>query len=99
MMRLTVSDLVREIKLLPADRLYHYTDKANLGVIQIDEIVDPDGPIYIKRWNPEKGRTPDGARRISMSTEMLARAAGAFSPGQPVNIDRLYGGNYSNPAC
>ena len=81
--------------MLPTDRQYHYTDETNRNVIGIDDIVDPEGPIYIKRWNPENGGTPDDARRTSISTEMLARAAGAFSPGQPVNFERVYGSSYN----
>lgn len=94
-MRLTATDLVWEIKQLPKDRAYHYVYARTKTQIAIDDVVLPEGPISIKRWNPSKGERMDDAERESISTEMLARIANSFVEGQPVNFERVLGASYN----
>lgn len=93
--RLTALDLVREISQLPKDRLYHYVSSKNKGLIAIDSINHPEGPVYIKRWSPSKGESMKTARSEPISTEMIARIANAFIEGQPINFDRVLGASYN----
>ena len=95
MLRITGYNLVSFINLLPKDRFYNYIDEKNRNLIQIMRVDIPEGPIYIKRWNPSKGETPDSKHEDSISTEMIWRVANALFDGQPINIDRVLGGSYN----
>lgn len=55
----------------------------------------PEGPIYIKRFNPGKGETAKHAKRETISKQMLWRIANAFRVGEPINFDRVLGGSYN----
>jgi type II restriction enzyme len=55
----------------------------------------PEGPIIIKRYDPNKGQTSSTAREESISHQMLWRVANAFSPGLPINFDRVLGASYN----
>lgn len=86
---------MRAINQLPRNQDYNYINPSNTGKIIIDDIVLPEGSIYIKRYNPIKGESRANARRTPISTEMLWRVANAIRPGVPVNIDRVLGASYN----
>jgi len=93
--RLFVNDLVRAISQLPKDRRYHYINPSTKTILVIDSIQLPEGPIYVKRWNPSKGEGLDDATITPISTEMMARIANAFVPDHPINFDRVLGASYN----
>lgn len=95
MIQYTAYNLVRDIEALPKDRYYNYIAKSNSGLIHIEEVNLPAGPIYIKRWNPKKGETITDAKKESISKEMIWRIANAVRDGEPINMDRLLGGSYN----
>ena len=86
---------MRAISQLPRNQEYNYINPSNTGRIIIDDIILPEGSIYIRRYNPVRGKSRADARRISISTEMLWRVANAIRPGVPVNIDRILGASYN----
>jgi len=55
----------------------------------------PEGPIYIRRFDPAKGETAERAVVETISTNMLWRIANALIPGNPINFDRVLGGSYN----
>lgn len=93
--RVTASDLVSAIAELPRDREYRYVNPSNPSRIRIDSIERPEGPVWIRRYNPEKGQGPSTARRSSLSIPMLWRVANAIGEGKPFNIDRVLAASYS----
>jgi hypothetical protein len=95
MPNLTASNLVRAIGQLPRGNRYNYVNPRTRGIIKIVNVIMPEGPITIKRWNPEQGETEQGVREESMSTEMIWRIANAFQLHQPINFDRVLGGSYN----
>lgn len=95
MQKVTGYNLVSYINQLPKDRNYNYVNPSNKGLIRIIRVDLPEGPVVIKRWNPNKGETMEKAKEVSISTEMVWRVANAFFEGQPVNIDRLLGASYN----
>ncbi|MET0753900.1 MAG: restriction endonuclease [Pyrinomonadaceae bacterium] len=94
-MRITASDLVRAINQLPRTQEYNYINPSTTTKIIIDDIVLPEGSIYIRRYDPTKGETRGSAKRTPISTEMLWRVANAIRPGVPLNIDRVLGASYN----
>jgi len=94
-MTLTASNLVNFISQLPKGVQYSYINERNKGKIVIDSVTQPQGPIFIKRFNPTEGETPDDAKPESMSVEMLWRCANAIRENVPFNLDRIFGGSYN----
>lgn len=94
-MKLTATDLVRAIAELPRDRSYSYVNPKNHGQIHIIDVIMPEGPIIFKRFVPSKGGTFDSAKEEYISTQLIWRVANAFSPGQPINLDRILGASYN----
>lgn len=94
-MRLTAQNIVRAIGNLPRDRTYQYVNPRTKGHIAIHSVHEPEGPIEIKRFNPSKGETYQNAKVESISSQMIWRMANAILPGQPVNVDRVFGGSYN----
>ncbi|MFC5452186.1 restriction endonuclease [Paenibacillus aestuarii] len=94
-MRLTADDIVRAIGKLPKDITYYYVNSDNPGHIQIVDVVLPEGPIYIKRWNPIEGGNYQSAATETISSQLIWRIANAFMPGHPINFDRVLGGSYN----
>lgn len=92
-MRLTASDIVRAISQLPKNQDYNYVETSTRTKIIIDNIVQPEGPIYIKRYNPTQGRQT--ATRTSIPTNLIWRVANAIHEGVPVNLDRALAGSYN----
>lgn len=80
---------------LPTNRAYNYIDPATTTKIQIVEVLRPEGPITLKRYNPHQGRGQADASLARVSTNMISRVAHAIRPGQPINIERILGGSYN----
>lgn len=95
MSQYTAYNLVKDIDMLPKNRDYNYIVRSNHGLIHIENISLPAGPIYIKRWNPSKGESRFGARVETISQEMIWRVANAVREGDPLNFDRVLGGSYN----
>ena len=95
MARFTAYNLVRAISLLPRNRNYNYVNPRTPGLIHIENVSLPAGPIQIRRWNPRKNESINGASVESISTEMIWRVANAVSPNEPINLDRILGGSYN----
>lgn len=92
---LTATDLVQAISALSRNVSYNYVSPKTSTKLKIEEIVRPEGPIYIRRYDPSKGEGPADGSRESISVEMLWRVANAMSSRQPVNIDRVLAGSYN----
>ncbi|WP_114941806.1 restriction endonuclease [Mucilaginibacter endophyticus] len=95
MQKLTAGNLASFIDQLDRNTSYNYINPKNKGLIKIISVSRPEGPIKIRRWQPEKGETFANAIDESISSELLWRVANAFLPGFPVNIDRLLGASYN----
>ncbi len=94
-MRVTASNLVAAINQLPRDREYNYINPQNKGRIAVYNVVLPEGPIQIKRYDATKGETLENAKIESMSSSMIWRLANAISEESPLNIDRVFNGSYN----
>jgi type II restriction enzyme len=94
-MRLTASDIVRAIGLLPKDRAYQYVNPRTRGQIRIMEVIEPEGPIVIRRCNPSQGESFNTAEDETISLQMIWRIANSFFPNQPINFERVLGGSYN----
>jgi type II restriction enzyme len=92
---LTATDLVQAISSLSKNVSYNYVNPKTRTKIKVEEIVRPEGPIYIRRYDPSKGEGPSQGTRQSISVEMLWRVANAMSSKQPVSIDRVLGASYN----
>lgn len=95
MRKYTAYNLVRAISILPRNINYNYVNPKTPGLIHIENVNLPAGPIQIKRWNPRKGETQLGAKIESISSEMIWRVANAVNVGEPINLDRILGGSYN----
>jgi hypothetical protein len=95
MQKLTASNIVAFINQLDKRATYNYLNPKNKGVIQIEEVELPEGPIRIKRWDPSKGETSKNKKVETISSELIWRIANAFSVNQPINFDRVLGGSYN----
>ena len=87
--------LISAIKNLPRRTDFTYIASTSPGRIRLINIHEPEGPIVFKRWNPNKGETPNAAKEESISSEMIWRLANAFSEGEPINTDRVLGASYN----
>jgi type II restriction enzyme len=94
-MKVEASNLVSAINQLPKNQAYEYVSPITKEKILIADIVLPEGPIKIKRYNPSKGETLEQAKEDSISTQMVWRIANAVSEGMPINFDRILGGSYN----
>ena len=95
MVKYTAYNLVHDISLLPKTVNYNYINPKTRGLIRIDSVTLPAGPITIKRWNPSRGETILGAKPESISSEMIWRVANAVNEGEPINLDRILGASYN----
>lgn len=95
MQKITGYNLVSFINQLPKNQDYNYINERTPGLIRITRVEMPSGPIYVKRWRPSKGETPEGAREVPISPEMIWRVANAIFEGQPINLDRILGASYN----
>lgn len=94
-MRVTASNLANAISRLPRDVEYDYINERNSGRIVVHSVQLPEGPVLIKRYQPEKGEAVEEKKVESISTQMLWRMANSLVPGKPVHIDRIFGGSYN----
>jgi type II restriction enzyme len=94
-MSVTVSNIIHAINKLDKNIHYNYIDNTTTTKIIIDEVRQPEGPIYIKRYDPNKGKGTIEAIRTSISSQMLLRIANAVSENYPINIDRILGASYN----
>ncbi len=87
---------MRAIGNLPKNRYYNYISNRNTGRIKIVSITEPEGPIYFRRYNPNRGETAKESKKQSISTQMIWRVANALKPEIPVNLDRVLGASYNS---
>lgn len=101
MSAITAYNLVRAIRSIPGlfNRNLNYINPENSGLFRVVSIDGDDGPIKIKRWCPNhkdaRKRTFASAPTDSISTGALWRIANAISEGEPLNVDRIFGGSYN----
>src|SRR5690606_27270489 len=95
MEKLTAQNLAAFINQLPKQRSYSYLNPKNKGLIKIESVDLPEGPIRVKRWDPSKGHSLDEKKSITISSQMLWRLANALKADQPVNVDRIFGASYN----
>ena len=95
MAKITAYNLVRAISQLPRNNNYNYINPKTPGLIHIENVFLPAGPIQIRRWNPSKGETCCCSKVESISSEMIWRVANAINMGDPFNIDRILGASYN----
>ena len=93
--QLSASNIVSAINSLDKDAIYNYPTKETQTQIMVVDIKLPEGPIYIKRWNPDKGQSPTQKKSETISTQMIWRLASALKPNKPINVDRVFGGSYN----
>ncbi len=94
-MRLTASNLVHAIAKLPRDTTYNYVNDRNAGRIYVTNIIQPEGPIEFKRFDPSKGQTLADSKKESISSQMIWRLANSIKSDIPVNVDRVFGASYN----
>ena len=80
---------------MPKNQSYNYINPRTKGLITIEHVELPEGPIKIKRFDPSKGGSRLTAKEESISSELLWRYANAFQKGIPVNVDRVLGASYN----
>ena len=95
MPQITAYNLVRSISSLPRNINYNYINPKTQGLIHIDNVSLPAGPIQFRRWNPNKGESYSNAKIENISSKMLWRVANAINPGEPFNLDRVLGASYN----
>ncbi len=95
MANITAYNLVHAISCLPRDREYNYVNPRTPGKIKIVNVCMHEGPITIRRWNPNRGQTFRSVEDESISTEMIWRLANAISENEPINVDRVFAGSYN----
>jgi len=95
-MIVTASNLVSFIARLPKNQQFAYISPKNKGMIVVDSVTKPEGPIHFRRFNPEKGEGPRTNEPETISTEMLWRVANAINENVPFNVDRILGASYNS---
>jgi type II restriction enzyme len=94
-MKISASNLINEINHLDKNIFYNYINKKTKGLIKIQRVDLPEGPIIIRRFDPTKGKTLEMAKDESISSNMLWRVANAIQEDVPINIDRILGASYN----
>ena len=95
MRKLSAGNIVSFINQLERNKMYNYINPRTKGLIKIEGVDLPEGPIRIKRWNPGMGETESMQKTESISSELIWRVANSFYPEQPINIDRVLGASYN----
>lgn len=80
---------------MPKNQAYNYIETKTTTKILIEDVVRPEGPIKIRRYDPNKGEGQADAKSANISAPMIARYANAIRPDVPLNIDRVLGGSYN----
>jgi type II restriction enzyme len=93
--RITASNIISAIEKLPRNRSYDYVNARTKTKVEIVRVEKPEGPVFIKRYDPSKGQGAKDAKEASISVQMIWRVANAISEGKPVNFDRVLGGSYN----
>lgn len=93
MEKLTASNLVRFIDQLDKRNAYHYVNLKSKGLIRIEHIEHPEGPIRFRRG--QDSSAIKSAKIESISSEMIWRIANAIEPKIPINLDRVLGASYN----
>lgn len=88
-------DITKAIAKLPKNRAYNYIEKATTTKILIEDVQIPEGPITIKRYDPNKGQGQGSATKSTISKQMIRRFANAIHENVPINIDRVLGASYN----
>ncbi|MCP9307439.1 hypothetical protein [Zymomonas mobilis] len=94
-MPVTVQNIIHAISQLSEDVDYNYPSLKTKTLVRICNIVRPNGPIQIKRYNPTRGQSLKNAKYETISTNMVSRLASAVKNNIPINMDRLFGGSYN----
>ncbi|MHB8653134.1 MAG: restriction endonuclease [Terriglobia bacterium] len=87
--------MVRAIAQLPRNQDYHYVNPVTRTRIIIDNVVDPEGPITMRRYNPARRDQRGQAKKATISSHLIWRVANAFSVGVPLNFERVVAGSYN----
>ncbi|MDQ2180380.1 hypothetical protein [Marinifilum sp. D714] len=95
MEKLTAQNIVAFINQLPRHNSYQYLNPKNKGIIKIEHVTLPEGPIRIKRCDPSKGESFEHKRTVTISSQMIWRLVNAIRPNQPINVDRILGASYN----
>src|SRR5204863_7820421 len=95
MSKLTASNIVRMIAQLPRNRAYNYVSTRTKTRVEIADIENPEGPIWILRYGTRDVPRREDAEREPISRQMIWRVANAISPDVPINIERILGGSYN----
>jgi len=93
--QLTATNLASFIDSLDKHSIYEYPNSQTRTQIKIIDVCMPEGPITIKRRNPNKGESFEDAKALTISSKMLWRLASAIKLNHPVNIDRIFGASYN----
>jgi len=94
-MKITAANIVMEINHLDKNVFYNYINPRTKGLIKIQRIDLPEGPIIIKRFNVNKNESLNTAKEESISSNMIWRVANAIQEDVPINIDRIVGASYN----
>lgn len=94
-MKITASEIVKAISLLPRNRAYPYVSTRTSTLVCIESVEFPEGPIRIKRFDPRNKGSKATAKEETMSSNMIWRIANALIPGNPINFDRVLGASYN----
>jgi len=94
-MKITARNIVYAIASLPRGVDYNYISPNNRGLIRIEDVVLPEGPILFRRWIPVRGGTFFSSIVESISSQMIWRIANALTEGEPISFDRVLGASYN----
>jgi type II restriction enzyme len=54
--RITASNIISAIEKLPRNRSYDYVNARTKTKVEIVRVEKPEGPVFIKRYDPSKGQ-------------------------------------------
>lgn len=91
-MKITASNLVKAIDGLSKDQWFEYINPKTTTKVRIVSITQPEGPIIVERYDPNKSGIKT---RASISTQMIWRIAAALRPNIPIQLDRVLGASYN----
>jgi hypothetical protein len=94
-MQLTASNILKAIHGLPKGVWYEYINQSTSTKVRVVDVVLPEGPITIERYDPKKSGS-DTAKKKTVSTQMIWRLCLALQTKIPVNFDRILGASYNS---
>jgi type II restriction enzyme len=92
MIQLTASDVVKAINRLSKNQEYNYIKDTTTTKLIIEDVTLPEGPIRIRRYDPNKGERRIDAKSASISRNLIWRVANSVISGIPLNLDRVLAG-------